>query len=112
MTLRYVSLVVSHFIGQILIGCSVFLEMSVGKPPQICDFKRVHDKSDILIQLGFPVQIFGPIKMHLNVIYNKDRVCNYRQSHWPRDLRRGFAAARLMVFRVRIPPGVMNVCIL
>ena len=47
--------------------------------------------------------------MCLNVIYNKVRLINYLQSHWPRDLRRCSAAASLMVFRVRIPPGSMSV---
>jgi hypothetical protein len=33
-------------------------------------------------------------------------VTMYRRSHWPRGLRRGFAAARFLELRVRIPPGV------
>ena len=47
--------------------------------------------------------------MRLNVIYNKERVSNYHRSHLPRYLRRHSAAVRLMVFRVRIPPGSMSV---
>jgi hypothetical protein len=34
-----------------------------------------------------------------------------KRSQWPRGLRRGFAAARLLGSRVRIPPGVwLSVC--
>jgi hypothetical protein len=33
-------------------------------------------------------------------------------SQWPRGLRRGSAAARLLRFWVRIPPGCMDVCLL
>ena len=43
------------------------------------------------------------------------RLCFDGQSHWPRVLRRWSAAARLLVLRVRIPPGASmsllgNVC--
>jgi hypothetical protein len=62
MILLYVILVVSDFIGQILIGCSGFLETSVGKS----GFKRAYDVSDTLIQLGFPVHLFALITMCLN----------------------------------------------
>ena len=35
----------------------------------------------------------------------------FSRSQWPRGLRRGFAAARLMGLWVRIPPGIwMSVC--
>jgi hypothetical protein len=32
-------------------------------------------------------------------------------SQWPRAIRRGSATARLLVLRVRIPPGGMEVCL-
>ena len=37
-------------------------------------------------------------------------IINDRRSQWPRGLRRGSAAARLLRWWVRIPPGGMDVC--
>jgi len=34
------------------------------------------------------------------------------RSQWPRGLRRGSAAARLLRLWVRIPPGGMDICLL
>ena len=46
-----------------------------------------------------------------SVSLNKETNIVVRRAQWPRGLRRGSAAARLLGLRVRIPPGAwMFVC--
>jgi len=43
--------------------------------------------------------------LYLSILYLRSVATGPRRCQWPRGLRRGFAAARLLGFRVRIPSG-------
>ena len=61
--------------------------------------------------LHFPSRA-SPCATRFRTSSNSFAWCVCRRSGWPRGLRRRSAAARLLVFRIRIPPGGMDVCLL